>query len=412
MDNKENKEVKKPKSAGAEVAKEDGEFVESVNQIKANIEVKVPESPREVVDDDIDFGAMSSEIASKVKANIPEEVPVEGRVDSVMSEVGSVGGVEKLDEFLDDIGITRQQFYIFVVIVVVFLTGVFVSFYYLVSWFAGGPRDILVDEPVAPPIVIEEVQKESFFSRVGSWWSDVWDGFRVNTDDSSNDDGSVIVDQPDEQVITPDRPNRPLQTDGLNLTNQVGNQVAARFSSQAVELGFLIGTSNKQTNKLSEYIRNYRELRAVFNVDLLAYLSVLDDREKGFDDYINRLKGVYQKSLLTREDLLLEIDEYKGRLQQVESQLKSVEAMFFGELEALNSESISELLVSFQEIGRRQVVITSELKARQAILDRYNGARNIVADRIRAIELNRDAFVKGVQVVDYRNIDLDLIIRQ
>jgi hypothetical protein len=33
-----------------------------------------------------------------------------------------------------------------------------------------------------------------------------------------------------------------------------------------------------------------------------------------------------------------------------------------------------------------------------------------VADRITAIELNKDAFIKGVQVVDYKNIDLDLII--
>lgn len=411
MDNKEQKDIQKAKLDKAKNTPENGEFTESIKQIKSDVEIPVPESPREVVDDNIDFGAMSNEIASKVKANIPEENLVEeSRIDSVMSEVENRGSTEKFDEFLEDIGITRQQFYIFLTIVLVFLLGVFISFYYLLSWFATGPTDI--NQDLTDPVVVEEefvdVDKPSLLQRLGLWWDGLFPE-KVDVEeliDETPDVPVTDVEEPLEQV------ENNTKIEGIDLNSLVGNQRPVNINTQAVELGFLIGTAQKQENKLSEYVRIYRELRAVFNTDLFAYLSVVDDRTKGFEEYLTRFKGVNQKMLLSREDLLFEIAEYRGRLQAVEAELIVLEGSFFGELEALNSEVLPSLLAAFQEVGKRQVVINSELKARQSVLDRYNSATGIVADRIQAIELNRDAFVKGVQVVDYKNIDLDLIRRQ
>lgn len=418
MDNKEIKNKQKQKIEDQEVENLlDPEFDDSVDKIKSDLDVQVPESPREKVDEDLDFGAMSQEIASKVKENLPEEQVQDTRIEGVMSEVEQMSGGHKLDEFLEDIGITRKQFYIFLSIVVCFIFGVIVSFYYLLSWFAATPEDIGLDDPVVEPPVVEE-EGPSVFERFGDWIGGLFESDQVDDplDDPVVEDPIVEPPVVDDKTDSGNNSSNDDSKDdpivGVDLNNVVGNQVESIVDTESIELGYLIGTSQKQENRLSEYIRTYRELRAVFNTDLFSYLSVVEDREKGFDEYLTRLKGVNQKSVLAREDLILEIAEYQARLEVIDQELDTLEGGFFGELEALNSEAVPSLLIAFQEVGKKEVVVSSELKARQAILDRYNSAEGVVDDRIKAIELNKDAFVKGVQVVDYKNIDLELIINQ
>lgn len=361
-------------------------FNDSLEENEANVSNSVNEN--------VDFSEISGEIASKVLENVDEPVDENTRMGNVLGEFESVNNGEKIDEFLNDIGITRKQFFIFLGIVLCFIAGVVISFYYLLSLFASQPEDIDVNNQPPENIVEEEVDEgPGLWEKITGWFSG---------GDKDMDEPEVPVK--DEEPIEVDEPT------GVSTSGEVGNDKPQVLESEAVELGYIVGVGEQSTNSLSEYVRTYRELRAVFNTDLFAYLSVVEDRESAYDDYLLRFKGTYQKALNSIQDLEAEILEYQNRVARVEAELEEVENMFFGEVEALNSEAVPELLKTFQEVARQEVVITSELKARQAILDRYNNVENVVADRITAIELNREAFIKGVQVVDYRNIDLDLVI--
>lgn len=366
-----------------EASKTLGDFAESV--------AGNPDLNQDSVNENVDFDEISGEIASKVLKNVETHESATGRVDSAIDELtGRNETQSKMDEFLGDVGITKRQLYIFVVIILCFVMGVIVSFYYLLSLFSNDPDQIdpVVDPPKVEEPVVEE-DREGLFDKIKGWFA-------------SNEDKEEDVEEPVDE--DPQGPN------GVGDVGLIGNEKLEDLDSEAIELIGIIGLAEKENSNLSLYINTYRELRSIFNTDLFAYLSVVQDRNAAYEDYLLRLKGNYEKSLVAMRDLEAEIDQYKQRLAILEGDIALIEGQFFGEVEALNAPKVSDLLVVFQDLGRKEVVLTSELKARQAILDRYNGVESIVADRITAIELNKDAFIKGVQVVDYKNVDLDLII--
>lgn len=374
-----------------EASKTLGDFAEKVGG---------SESVENNVNENVDFDEISGEIASKVRENVIIEEDATSRVESAAEEISSYAEGGKLDEFLGDIGITRRQMYIFLVIILMFIVGVIVSFYYLLSLFSNNPDDI-TDPPVEPPVIVEEPVEEGpgFFERISMWF----EGFGSDeepVEDPVQED--PIVEEPDEVEDG--------NLGGVGDVGNIGSEELDGISGEAIELVNIIGLQERESSRLGEYIKIYRELRSVFNTDLFAYLSVVNDREAAFESYLLSLRGNYEKALIAISDLQVEINGYNQRLEALDNDLDQVEGQFFGEVEALNPGRVDELLVVFQELGRKEVVLTSELRARQAVLDRFNGVESIVSDRITAIELNKDAFVKGVQVVDYKNIDLDLII--
>jgi hypothetical protein len=368
-----------------EATKTLGDFAESVGNAE--------QSKEDSVNENVDFDEISGEIASKVLKNVEVQESATGRVDSAIDELtGRNDTISKMDEFLGDVGITKKQLYIFVVIILCFVMGVIVSFYYLLSLFSNDPDQIdpNVNPPqVEEPVVGENENESGFLDKIKGLFAggDVEEEVDEKEDEEKVDGQSGVVD-----------------------VGVIGSEKLEDLDSESIELINIIGLSEKADSNLSLYINTYREMRSVFNTDLFAYLSVVQDRESAYEEYLLRLKGNYEKSLIAMRDLQVEIDQYKQRLSVLEGDIALIEGQFFGEVEALNASKVSDLLVVFQELGRKEVVLTSELKARQAILDRYNGVESIVADQITAIELNKDAFIKGVQVVDYKNVDLDLII--
>lgn len=373
-----------------EASKTLGDFAEQVTNN--------PDTTEATVNENVDFDEISGEIASKVRENVVIEEDAGSRVESAADEITSFAQEGKLDEFLGDIGITRRQMYIFLTIILIFIIGVIISFYYLLSLFSNEPTDI-TGNPIEEPIIEEPVVDNGpgFFERISLW-------FAGSEDEQPDEDTVEIpIEEPTQE--------EPGDLGGVGVVGNIGSEVLDDIDGEAIELLNIIGINQRQESRLGEYIQTYRELRSVFNTDLFAYLSVVNDREAAFEEYLLSLRGNYEKSLMAISDLQSEIDEYNQRLSLLDADLDQVEAQFFGEVEALNAARVDELLVVFQELGRKEVVLTSELRARQSVLDRFNGVETIVADRITAIELNKDAFVKGVQVVDYRNVDLDLVIQ-
>lgn len=357
-----------------------------------------------------DFSMLAAEVSKEVADEVlkrvdeseknPAPKPVLDN-DVVNSLDETADSESKLDGFLMDIGITRKQFFIFIGIILFFIAGVVLSFIFLVSLFTDDPNNIdFKDNTPEEPVVIEEPVEEvksgpGFFERL-------FGGSDEPSDQDPIEEKPVIVEEDNNDDVT----------SGIDVSNEIGRDRPVKISYESIEVLNIVGSLERSENKLSDYIRVYRELRTVFNTDLYAYLAVVPDRELAFDEYLLKLKGTFQKFQLSKAELEQEIAELKLRNQSTEQNLERIEALFFAEVEALNSESVPNLLSSFQEAARTNVIVTSELKARQAVLDRFNNADGIVVDKITAIELNKDAFVKNVQVIDYRNIDLDLVVDQ
>jgi hypothetical protein len=106
------------------------------------------------------------------------------------------------------------------------------------------------------------------------------------------------------------------------------------------------------------------------------------------------------------------VEKLTETLTRIENLEQEIETNYINQAEALNSSILRAELVRFQELAKRRVVIRSELKAREQILNRYEDALPLISQKILAVEANKDAFIKGVKVTEFRQIDLDLVISE
>jgi hypothetical protein len=159
-------------------------------------------------------------------------------------------------------------------------------------------------------------------------------------------------------------------------------------------------------------VRTSRQVRNIFNTDLFALLNNANDRKATFDQYLLDFKGYNAEALLAYEDLRQEVEKLTETLTRIENLEQEIETNYINQAEALNSSILRAELVRFQELAKRRVVIRSELKAREQILNRYEDALPLISQKILAVEANKDAFIKGVKVTEFRQIDLDLVISE
>lgn len=312
----------------------------------------------------------------------PIEQDEDEAIDDEFSDPSFVGRVRML---MNELNLGKKQ----IVFILIFLGGlifaIIFSFRILFSFLGSNPDEIDVQNE-SDPVQVEE-EKEGFFSRI----------FGGN-DDNNNVDVDVDVDvERDSTTVTP--------------AKELGQNFDVDFESQSIRTILRLGEAEIVEDRLGYYVRTYRKLRNIFNTDLFSYLDVVEDREESFNAYLIQFKGANEQLKLAHNDLLTEIASFKTRLENVQNDAALVEEEFFVALDELDSERIPELLDAFQDASTKRDIVKSELKAREAILAKYSKAMSVIEDRITAIELNSDAFIKGVKVIDYEQVDLDLVIQ-
>ena len=314
-----------------------------------------------------------------------------------------------LNAFLDQLNITRKQFYSFLVFFLVLILGVVVSFYFLFSFFSTGTEEVKV---INAPVVeqVEVVKTE--------------DPVEVKTEESEPSFISKVVDrvlnpfggskdetEPEKADVKPDTDSEEKSTSVDSVTD-IGQTPASKLSSSAISATVKIGSAEIQEDRLSFYVRTYRKVRNLYNTDLFVYLSTVPDRNAGFQLFMTQFKGAFEESKIAYEDLRQEVAELSARVDKLKADAAEVENIFFANLDNLESEAIPNSLKAFQDISQKRDLAIAELKARQAIAERYEGALPLIEKKIIAIEANKDPFVKGVKVIDFPSVELDLVVNQ
>lgn len=315
-----------------------------------------------------------------------------------------------LDSFLEQLNITKKQFFTFLSVFIGLIVLMIISVYFLFIYFGSSQEEIKVITPVEVENIslIEDetdVKSDGFFSKFISML-----GFGSDSDVEKEKkvESEVTEALPSESS---DKTNQETNST-VKPANVIGNPPVANFKSQALRLTKKVGYSSLSENRLSYFLRSFRKVRNIFNTELFSYLSQATDRGQAFDVFILQFKGANEEAKLAYEDLRQEVAELTLRVEKLRADAQILENQFFEDLDGLNSENIPEKLKAFQEVAARRDIASSELKARQSIADRYAKALPAIETKIQATEINRDAFVKGVQVVDYKQVDLDLIISE
>lgn len=383
--------------------------------IKQDFE-KFEDAPRESLKEDLytsptevmqRTSKMSSEIATDVEED-PEEKAL--AMDS------------GLDSFLEQLNITRKQFYIFVSFFVVLLLLLVFSVYFLFKYFGSSEEQVKIIDVVQQEQVVDlpnaEGDSVGFVERIKSWIPFMGEG-EGEAEPGSGESSAEVDGGKNESEAQSSGSESGAESAGTGSEEEagipaaeIGSSIQVLAETRAVSATKNLGQASVKEDKLSYYIGIYRKVRNFYNTDLYAYLSQVTDRGKGFDAYMIQFKGANEEAKIAYEELRQEIAELKLRVDTLNESASEIENTFFTSLDELNSEAVPGALKAFQEISAKRDLAKSELSAREAVATRFATGLPRIETKITAIELNRDPFVKGVKVVEYNQVDLDLVIDQ
>lgn len=165
------------------------------------------------------------------------------------------------------------------------------------------------------------------------------------------------------------------------------------------------------SDRITTYLQVLNELQNGFETDINQLLDSSANRASTLEVHLRELNGLLAEAQFTYENLNEEADDIKVDFNKVTTQKEILEESFFVALEKLASNESNTILNDFIEVSRKQVVLKAGFNAITKISEMYDIAIRNTKARIKDIEANKQALVKGVKVVDIKGSDLDLIIQ-
>lgn len=163
---------------------------------------------------------------------------------------------------------------------------------------------------------------------------------------------------------------------------------------------------------LSEFAYQIDFLGKVMNLlelDVNAYLNDYTDRATAVDELIFEMESAYTEGEEMVSDLDYQVIELEVIFNANTDEKALYDEEFFAKLTEAEGDTAVEALDNFIEIGKEQVEIKANYKAKAKLMGLIADRLLYLEARISDITLNREALVKGIQVVDIRGSDLNLI---
>ena len=180
----------------------------------------------------------------------------------------------------------------------------------------------------------------------------------------------------------------------------------------AVDAGELLGEELVSSDSLATSITLFAELFEALQVDVQALLDQSTDRRDTLDDYTNQLRYLSSRGQTELEDLRSYANNLASQFQKTEDEKNLFEERFFEDLANLDAYGATSNLNEFVVRGEEVVAIRAQYLARLKLIEYYELVLDAMERRITDIELNEEAIVKGIQVVEIQGSNIDLIIQE
>lgn len=180
----------------------------------------------------------------------------------------------------------------------------------------------------------------------------------------------------------------------------------------ATEAGENLGDNTETGDALSDSINDFAKIFESLQVDVNEMLNQTSDRSGALADYENELNFLIYLAEQNLETLREDSDSLVQKFNAVEESKAEQEARFFSELADLDAPAAIGALDLFIDHGEDIVRLRAEFNAREKLISFYEQGLETLQFRLNDIQLNREALVKGVQVVDLEGSTLDLVIEE
>ncbi len=195
---------------------------------------------------------------------------------------------------------------------------------------------------------------------------------------------------------------------GIGAGIQIGEEVFSR--DPGPELGEALGEQDIIDEDFAELVADFAQIFNSMEVDVNELLNQSSDRTEALTDYVSLLNFNLYLGRQNVETLVIQMEDLEQRFVAVEKEQNEAEVDFFDDLRNLDANGSSAALDRFSGFSEEVVSLRAEYRAREKLLEYYEAVLIELELRITDIEFNREALIKGVQVVNIDGSDLDLII--
>jgi len=184
---------------------------------------------------------------------------------------------------------------------------------------------------------------------------------------------------------------------------------------KGIKLG--IQTSNKfiqNEEKINTYIGKditlLKEIHFAITLNILEYLNNFTNRTKALENNITYLKNleVIQKDKIDR--IQQKIKELEKIIETQNKKTIELENSFFTSIDKLRAKNAENTLQEIIPIIQNKDKSKAYLGALNKINEYHLKFHPILVKRIKALELNREALIKGIRVTEIEDINLGLIL--
>ncbi|EKD47921.1 MAG: hypothetical protein ACD_65C00216G0007 [uncultured bacterium] len=151
------------------------------------------------------------------------------------------------------------------------------------------------------------------------------------------------------------------------------------------------------------------KVQNLLDLDVNAYLNDFTDRATAVDELISEMDTVYAEGEEIVSDLDYQVVELETIFNANTEEKSLYDEEFFAKLNEAEGNTAVTALDNFIEIGKEQVEVKANYKAKAKLMELIAGRLLYLEARITDIAYNREALVQGIQVVDIRGSDLNLI---
>lgn len=216
-------------------------------------------------------------------------------------------------------------------------------------------------------------------------------------------------DRPEDEVVE-DVP----ETDYQELEKGVQSGVIVGESEVEIDVGtdvaVEIGEESTSDSLLEEFIDEAGQMYELLQVNVQDMLDQSRDRQESLDEYVDELSFVLRVGQDNLDLLELHKANIEIKFDATEEVKNNLELAFFEDLKNFNANASVNELNEFTDEAELASYLKAQFAVREKLISYYEILIDSVALRLTDIDLNEEALVKGVQVVDIKGSDLDLII--
>jgi hypothetical protein len=217
-------------------------------------------------------------------------------------------------------------------------------------------------------------------------------------DETSSDEEPTGDNDGDDPSVTPTYPDATLWT-GMTLGE------AEQSNTGTTDAGEDIGLEGNSDEPLEGHINDFSKIYESAQVDV----NQSSDRREALSDYVDELNFYTRLALKNQTDLQEESELLNRKFTVVETNKNEQESLFFDKIDALDAYASTAALNTFVGYSQEMIRLRAHYLAREKLLSYYEQVIPYMETKVRDIDLNEEALVKGIKVVEVQGSDLNLI---